>query len=60
MTWYCHDCDHEAPTVGKARAHSKEEPVYRGHGKWMRHLLTQDRDAAVADRSLPAEERGKR
>lgn len=54
--WHCHDCEHVAPSIGKAREHSKIGPVYR-NGKWMRHVLTQDADAAQADRERTADDR---
>ena len=48
--WYCHDCEHTAPSLAAAREHSKSAPVYRG-GKVMRHVLTQNAENATADRN---------
>lgn len=49
--WHCHDCEHIAPTIGKAREHSKEAPVYRGGTMW-RHVLTQNANNSSADRAV--------
>jgi hypothetical protein len=48
--WYCHSCEHTAPSLPAARRHAKDSgPVYR-NGKAMRHLLTRDETAAIVDR----------